>query len=48
MAFLRKIWNIVTGKDLNGDGKVDIKDKLISAERKAAKRVYKANINNNE
>jgi len=45
---IKKLWNILTGKDLNGDGKVDIKDKIISAERKAAKEVYKVNINNNE
>ena len=45
---IKKVWNILTGKDLKGDGKVDIKDKIISAERKAAKEVYKVNINNNE
>ena len=46
--FLIKVWNIIKGTDKNWDGKVDIKDKIISAERKAAKEVYKVNINNNE
>lgn len=35
MSFLKKLKNIITGKDLNFDGKVDIKDKFIEAERKA-------------
>ena len=30
-----QILNIVTGKDKNWDGSVDIKDKLIEAEQKA-------------
>jgi len=29
------ILNIITGKDKNWDGKVDIKDKLIEAENKS-------------
>ena len=36
---IRKLWNILTGKDLNRDGKVDIKDKFIKAENKAAKEI---------
>tara|TARA_B100000131_G_scaffold319470_1_gene365429 strand:- start:144 stop:290 length:147 start_codon:yes stop_codon:yes gene_type:complete len=39
MEKLRKFWNILTGKDLNRDGKVDIKDKFIKAENKAAKEI---------
>ena len=35
MRKLKKFWNIISGKDLNRDGKVDIKDKFIEAERKA-------------
>jgi len=31
---LTQILNIVTGKDKNWDGSVDIKDKLIAAEQK--------------
>jgi hypothetical protein len=31
---LTQILNIVTGKDKNWDGSVDIKDKLIEAEQK--------------
>ena len=45
---IKKLWNILTGKDLNGDGKVDIKDKLIKAVRKTAQDTYTPNINNNE
>ena len=43
---IKKLWNILTGKDLNENGKVDIKDKLIEAERKTAQDTYKPNINN--
>ncbi len=32
--FLIKVWNIISGKDKNWDGQVDIKDKLISAKQK--------------
>jgi hypothetical protein len=32
---LTQLLNIVTGKDKNWDGSVDIKDKLIEAEQKA-------------
>ena len=38
----KKIWNIIRGKDpkdLNGDGKVDIKDKFVAAEIKSGKKV---------
>ena len=38
----KRIWNILKGidpNDLNGDGKVDIKDKMIEAERKTAKEI---------
>lgn len=34
MSFFSKLKDIITGKDLNFDGKVDIKDKMIEAERK--------------
>jgi len=34
MKALKKLWNIVTGKDKNWDGSVDIKDKMISAKQK--------------
>jgi hypothetical protein len=30
-----QLWNIVSGKDKNWDGTVDIKDKLMEAEEKA-------------
>jgi hypothetical protein len=43
----KRIWNFILGlnpNDLNGDGKVDIKDKLIAAKRKAE---YKPNSNHN-
>ena len=30
-----KLWNIVSGKDKNWDGSVDIKDKMIEAENKS-------------
>ena len=36
---LKKIWNIISGKDLNWDGKVDIKDKFVAAEIKSGKKV---------
>tara|TARA_B100000963_G_scaffold335738_1_gene330136 strand:+ start:715 stop:840 length:126 start_codon:yes stop_codon:yes gene_type:complete len=29
-----QFWNILTGKDKNWDGSVDIKDKMIEAEEK--------------
>ena len=32
---LTQLLNIVTGKDKNWDGQVDIKDKMIEAEEKA-------------
>ena len=35
----KKIWNIISGKDLNWDGKVDIKDKFVAAEIKSGKKV---------
>ena len=31
---LLQFWNIITGKDKNWDGSVDIKDKMIEAEEK--------------
>ena len=37
MKTLKKLWNIVTGKDKNWDGIVDIKDKMISAKQKTLK-----------
>ena len=30
-----QLWNILTGKDKNWDGSVDIKDKMIEAESKS-------------
>jgi hypothetical protein len=33
--FLRKIWYIITFQDVNFDGKVDIKDKMIKAKKKS-------------
>ena len=33
--WLKKFWNILIGKDKNWDGKVDIKDDMISAKQKA-------------
>lgn len=35
MSLFKRLKNIITGKDLNFDGKVDIKDKFIEAERQA-------------
>jgi hypothetical protein len=32
---LCQLWNILSGKDKNWDGSVDIKDKMIEAESKA-------------
>ena len=29
----KKLWNIITGADANADGKVDIKDAFIKAEK---------------
>ena len=37
MEFLKKIWNIITLKDVNFDGKVDIKDKMARAKAKSNK-----------
>jgi hypothetical protein len=31
---LRKVWNILNGSDKNMDGKVDIDDAMLAAERK--------------
>jgi hypothetical protein len=33
MKYFRIIWNIITGKDQNKDGKVDIKDAMIKAKK---------------
>ena len=47
---LKKIWNIITGKDLNRDGKVDIKDKFVAAEIKSGKKIisdFKPSIDHN-
>jgi len=33
MKYLKIIWNILTGKDQNMDGKVDIKDAMIKAKK---------------
>jgi hypothetical protein len=30
-----KAWNMISGKDANMDGEVDIKDKMLQAEQKA-------------
>lgn len=35
MKYLKIIWNILTGKDQNRDGKVDIKDAMIKAKKTA-------------
>lgn len=32
---LNQLWNIVSGKDKNWDGSVDIKDKMMEAEEKS-------------
>jgi hypothetical protein len=43
----KRIWNFIlrlNPNDLNGDGKVDIKDKLIAAKKKAE---YTPNSNHN-
>lgn len=37
MSLFERFKNIITGKDLNFDGKVDIKDKFIKAERDSKK-----------
>lgn len=54
MNMFKKIWNILTGADANADGKVDIKDAFIKAERKVEidlkklqKEKYSPNINDN-
>lgn len=36
-----KVWNIVSGKDKNLDGKVDIHDAMIAAQQKAKKKQEK-------
>lgn len=36
-AKLNVLFNIISGKDKNWDGKVDIKDKFIEAENKSKK-----------
>ena len=33
--WLKKFWDILIGKDKNWDGKVDIKDDMISAKQQA-------------
>lgn len=38
MEILKKIWNVITFKDLNFDGVVDIKDKLLKAKKDARKK----------
>ena len=46
----KKIWNIISGKDLNRDGKVDIKDKFVAAQIKSGKKVtnvFKPSIDHN-
>ena len=48
----KKLINLIKGKnpdDLNNDGKVDINDKMIKAERKTAKEInqFKPNSNHN-
>ena len=35
LRFITKWWNILLGRDKNWDGEVDIKDKMIEAERKS-------------
>ena len=40
MSYIKEtlqLWNIITGKDKNWDGSVDIKDKMIEAEKKESK-----------
>jgi hypothetical protein len=44
MSKLKKFWNIIKGNDLNRDGKVDIEDKLIAAERKAEKQLQEIDL----
>ena len=34
----KKLWNIITGADANADGKVDIKDAFIKAEKKSSEK----------
>jgi|TARA_B100000212_G_C27379503_1_gene536325 hypothetical protein len=34
----KKLWNIITGADANADGKVDIKDAFIKAEKKVKRK----------
>jgi len=35
MEYLMYIWNILIGKDQNRDGKVDIKDAMLKAQKNA-------------
>tara|TARA_Y100001937_G_scaffold124837_1_gene190351 strand:+ start:194 stop:322 length:129 start_codon:yes stop_codon:yes gene_type:complete len=35
IKYLKMLWNIITLKDKNFDGSVDITDKMIEAKRKA-------------
>lgn len=44
MSFFKRLKNIITGKDLNFDGKVDIKDKFIEAEQKANDQLQEINL----
>ena len=44
MRKLKKFWNIISGKDLNRDGKIDINDKLIAAEQKAEKQLQEIDL----
>jgi hypothetical protein len=44
MSKLKKFWNIIKGNDLNRDGKVDIEDKLIAAERKAEQQLQEIDL----
>mgnify|MGYP003141628288 CR=1 FL=1 len=37
IEYLKMLWNIITFKDKNFDGIVDIKDKMIEAKQKAKK-----------
>ena len=37
IKYLKMLWNIITLKDKNFDGTVDIKDKMIEAKQKAKK-----------
>tara|TARA_R100001510_G_C7649582_1_gene207016 strand:- start:808 stop:930 length:123 start_codon:yes stop_codon:yes gene_type:complete len=37
IKYLKMLWNIITLKDKNFDGTVDITDKMIAAKQKAVK-----------